>query len=86
MKINEKGLTIYIPDSAERHPDTPRYKHRFTINSETSNSKYMISYDSAQEAGYWTCSCRGNIRHGGCKHLNSLGLMTRKDVLTRRLR
>ena len=86
MKVQENGLAIFIPDSkvTETFPDTPRYKHRFTINSESSNSKYMVSYDTGP--GYWTCSCRGNIRHGACKHLKSLGLLTRQDVVTRRIK
>jgi hypothetical protein len=38
----------------------------------------MVSYDAAPNAGYWTCSCRGNISHGQCKHLTNMGLMGRK--------
>lgn len=88
MKITERGLTVFIPESeiVETFSDTPRYKHRFTVNSESSDAKYMLSYDSADGAGYWTCSCRGNIRHGRCKHLTSLGLLTRYDVTVRRVR
>lgn len=66
-----------IPRNAvEVFPDTDRYKVRFTVRSESSNNKYMISYDAA--AGWWTCSCRGNIRHGSCKHLEAAGLKGRK--------
>lgn len=58
--------------------DTDRYKHRFTVRSESSNSLYMVSYDDAPEAKYWTCSCRGNISKGQCKHLTAMGLQGRK--------
>ena len=79
------ALEVYIPESeiVERFPDTERYKHRFTINSESSDAKYMISYDTA--VGCWKCSCRGNIRHGRCKHLSCLGLIQRYDVDTKRV-
>lgn len=79
---------VIIPDSniVDTFPDTSRYKHRFTINSETSNTKYMISFDNANGAGYWTCSCRGNIRNGRCKHLTSMNLNTRFDKVGKRLR
>ncbi len=87
-KVMERGIVFYIPDSrvGEALPDTERYKHRFKINSSSSDSVYLVSYDSAQNAGYWTCSCRGNIRHGNCKHLKSMNLISRQDILTRRVR
>jgi hypothetical protein len=87
MRVStEKGLVV-IPDHmvVETFPDSGRYQHRFTVNSASSDAKYMISYDSAKNAGYWKCSCRGNIRHGSCKHLTSLNLVTRQDIMTRRL-
>jgi hypothetical protein len=59
-------------------PDSDRYKCRFEVRSESSNRIYRISYDAAPGAGYWTCSCRGNISHGQCKHLTSIGLRGRK--------
>jgi hypothetical protein len=59
-------------------PDSDRYKVRFKVRSSSSNSLYMISYDNAPGAQYWTCSCRGNIRHGQCKHLSAAGLQGRK--------
>lgn len=59
-------------------PDTERYKCRFKVRSASSNSLYLISYDDAPNAGYWTCSCRGNISTGQCKHLTALGLKGRK--------
>lgn len=59
-------------------PDTDRYKCRFKVRSSSSNRLYMISYDAAPGAQWWTCSCRGNIAHGQCQHLTALGLRGRK--------
>lgn len=64
--------------AVELLPDSDRYKVRFKVRSASSNSLYMISYDNAPGAQYWTCSCRGNIRHGQCKHLTAAGLKGRK--------
>ena len=65
-----------IKRSAEQIlPDSGRYKMRFTIRSETSNSLYMVSFDTA--GPYWVCSCRGCIGHGHCKHLEAMGLKGR---------
>ena len=55
-------------------PDSDRYKVRFDVRSESSNQIYRVSYDNAPGAQYWTCSCRGNIRWGQCKHLTACGL------------
>jgi len=59
-------------------PDSDRYKVRFKVRSSSSNQLYMVSYDNAPGAQWWTCSCRGNIRHGHCKHLESIGVQGRK--------
>ena len=68
-----------IPSTAVEHlPDSDRYKVRFKVRSETSNQLYMISYDSAPGAQYWVCNCRGNMRHGQCKHLTACGLKGRR--------
>ena len=73
-----------IPKTAiETFPDTDRYKARFNIKSESSNKIYRISYDAAPNAGYWTCSCMGNIRYGQCKHLSACGLKGRKYGFTK---
>jgi len=59
-------------------PDTDRYKMRFEVRSSSSNAIHRISYDSAEGAGWWTCSCRGNISNGQCKHLTACGLKGRR--------
>ena len=71
-----------LPESVRRAaleilPDTDRYKCRFKIASQTSDQIYLISFDSANGAGYWTCSCFG-CRRGQCKHLTAMGLKGRK--------
>jgi hypothetical protein len=63
--------------AVELLPDSDRYKVRFKVRSESSNNLYLISFDNAPGAQYWTCSCRGNIRHGQCKHLTTAGLKGR---------
>lgn len=63
--------------AVELLPDSDRYKIRFKVRSSSSNRLYMVSFDNAPGAQYWTCSCRGNIRHGQCKHLTAAGLKGR---------
>ena len=72
------ALEVLKQNAVEVLDDTERYKCRFKVRSASSNSLYLISYDDAPNAGYWTCSCRGNIRHGQCKHLTACGLKGRK--------
>jgi hypothetical protein len=72
-----KALTS---SGVERLPDNGRYIHCFLIPSESSSRLYKVSFDSAPGARWWTCSCRGNISHGNCKHLKSMGLMGRNDA------
>ena len=66
------------PTAIETFPDTERYRCRFNVRSSSSNFLHRISFDAAQGACYWTCSCRGNILYGSCKHLEGLGLKGRK--------
>lgn len=74
-KSNQSNLLAKIKATAvEVLPDSDRYKVRFKVRSSSSNQLYMISYDNAPGAQHWTCSCRGNIRHGHCHHLDSMGL------------
>lgn len=69
---------IFQKRAIEILPDTDRYKCRVKVRSESSNSIYLVSFDAAPNAHYWTCSCRGNIAHGHCKHLTALGVKGRK--------
>lgn len=64
--------------AVELLPDSDRYKLRHKVRSASSNQLYMVSWDNAPGAQWWTCSCRGNIRHGQCKHLSAAGLRGRK--------
>lgn len=52
--------------------DGERYINRFLVESSSGKGKYCVSYDTSIEA--WTCSCRGCITHGSCKHLTREGL------------
>jgi hypothetical protein len=72
------SLIIRPKDAVKSLPNTDRYKVRYKVKSESSNSLYLISFDAAPGAGYWTCSCRGCIAHGQCKHLTAAGLKGRK--------
>lgn len=76
--VNSVTTTNYLVPAAavQTFPDSDRYKCRFTVRSESSNNLYMVSFDNA--GSFWTCSCRGNIRHGSCKHLEAMGLKGRK--------
>jgi len=79
----EEGMGTNLPARAAQFavevlPDTPRYKFRFKVPSSSSDDLYLISYDNAPGAHYWTCSCCGNIRHGSCRHLEACGLKGRK--------
>lgn len=77
--MNTSLIPYQIPStSVEVLPDSDRFKCRFKVRSASSNQLYLISYDNAPGAGYWTCSCRGNLSHGSCKHLESAGLKGRK--------
>jgi hypothetical protein len=73
--INVSGIS---KNAVEILPDSDRFKVRFKVRSASSNRLYLISYDNAPGAQYWTCSCRGNISHGHCKHLTACGLKGRK--------
>jgi hypothetical protein len=82
MTTDQSNMTAIVK-SAKRQalrvlPDTERHKCRFDIPSETSDSIYRISFDSAPGAGYWVCSCFGYRRGGQCKHLTAMGLFGRK--------
>jgi hypothetical protein len=74
--MNAMITTSQLTNAVEVLPDSDRYKCRFKVRSESSNQLYLISYDAGP--GWWTCSCRGNIRHGSCKHLEAAGLKGRK--------
>mgnify|MGYP007040086188 CR=1 FL=1 len=77
MATNGNFLAQIKRNAVELLPDSDRYKVRFKVRSSSSNQLYLISYDNAPGAQYWTCSCRGNIRHGQCKHLTACGLKGR---------
>ena len=77
--MSTTALAIQPPKHAIAiYPDSQRYKCGFGVKSESSHNIYKISFDAAAGAKYWTCSCRGNIAHGQCKHLTAAGLKGRK--------
>ena len=84
--FNVGSAIIKPPASAvETLPDTDRYKCRFKVRSASSNSLYLISFDTATAC--WKCSCLGCISHGECKHLRAAGLKGRthgRDLATLR--
>ncbi len=61
------------------YPDTLRHKCIFEVGSGSSDKIYRVSYDSAPGAGYWVCSCLGNLTRGNCRHLKAIGLPGRKE-------
>jgi hypothetical protein len=76
------GLVKAPRPQAPRHavetcPDTDRYKFGYIIAGSTGRH-YKISFDAAPGAMYWTCSCRGCISTGQCKHLTAAGLRGRQ--------
>lgn len=60
------------------YPDSDRYKFGFGVASSSGSRIYKISFDAADGALYWSCSCPGCISHGDCKHLQACGLRGRK--------
>ena len=68
------------PNASEILPDHAgdRHRFRFKVRSDSNPAKtYTISYDGAEGAGYWVCSCPAGIYRGGCKHLDAAGLRGR---------
>lgn len=76
-----------MPTGVRRiEPDDGRYKNKFQVNSQSSDRVYRISYDAAEGAGWWACSCPAGISRGYCKHLTAVGLHpTRSEVMQKRL-
>jgi hypothetical protein len=69
------------PAGTQRLPDDTRYVGRFQFEGD-SGSKYIISYDTA--GNFWTCSCKGAVNRGECKHLKKYGRSPmRVDVVKR---
>lgn len=62
------------------YEDSPRYKFGFGVASATSGRIYKISFDTADGALYWKCSCPSCITRGYCKHLTACGLKGRADM------
>ena len=55
---NDIALLRPPANALEILPDNDRYKCRFEIRSESSDSVYRVAFDAAPGAGYWVCSCR----------------------------
>lgn len=69
------ALTFTPPRGSIPMKSNTRYKGAFGVRSQSSAAIYKVSFDTAR--GFWVCSCRGNIRHGHCKHLDVLDLTGR---------
>jgi hypothetical protein len=63
--LENQGLTV-LPDNAQ-------WKNRFEIESQSSNSIYIIAQRKTSDE--WACSCRGWIRYRKCKHLTAISGM-----------
>lgn len=71
MANDKLVLRVNVPQD-RRLPDTATHVNRFQIKSESSDSLYTIA--QSRSGGWWSCGCRGWIRHKNCKHLQALGL------------
>lgn len=67
------------PSNAIMLPDQGQYKLRIKIPNSTGERYYMVSFLCGPNSNYFTCSCPGNLRHGQCKHLTSMGLWGRAN-------
>jgi len=65
------ALTIYVAPET-RLPDNAAYTNRFEVRSETSDNVYIIA--QSKSGRWWSCGCRGWIRHKKCKHLAAVQL------------
>jgi len=85
-QIQRKAAIVKAPrpqapgNAVTTYPDSDRYKFGFGVASSSSTRIYKISFDAANGALYWVCSCAGNITHGRCKHLRACGLKGRADM------
>jgi hypothetical protein len=71
MANKENALVLHIPQ-ANRLPDNAQYTNRFEIPSSSSDNVYTIA--QSKSGLWWSCGCRGWIRHKNCTHLKTLGL------------
>lgn len=65
------AIVLHVPQS-NRLPDNAQYTNRFQIRSGSSDSLYIVAQHKS--GLWWSCGCRGWIRHKKCKHLEALGL------------
>lgn len=71
MANDKLVLHVRIPND-RRLPDTNSHVNRFQIKSASSDSLYTIA--QSRSGRWWSCGCRGWIRHKRCKHLTELRL------------
>ena len=76
--MNASQLKNLQASAAIVYPDSTRYKCGMGVKSQSSGKIYKVSYDAADGAMYWVCSCPGACVHGNCKHLKAMGLQGRK--------
>lgn len=59
-------------------PDTRDWTNRFTVESSSSDEKYLIAQHKTKR--HWACSCAGWRIHRRCKHLQKLGIPCGKHL------
>ena len=62
---------LTIPQSSLL-PDNAAYTNRFQVRSQSTGNIYTVA--QSKKGKWWSCSCKGWIRHKHCKHLRELGL------------
>ena len=75
LKTNKRNEVAEIAEQigSSLMPDNDQWTNRFTVNSRTSSSVYVVAQRRSDAS--WGCSCPGWRHYRRCKHL--------KDILAR---
>lgn len=64
---------LYVPAGTAIDPKPYKgWQYRMEVQSETSDSIYVVSQNVKDK--YWACTCFGFRRYKKCKHLEAMGL------------